>query len=178
MSDEKPRAIPAAFGPNRIAEVWNKPPFERAKPFWEALQWLEDGNWQGVVTSTRAKELKKGIHEAIRRTCGDLTREYCNGGKWRDRKWPLWRANRTSGDDAQCLYCTGILPPRIACWPEREPYPTDALELSKLHQEMSDWSYTPAATSQFSETDLELIRSAAAMAFGDFWKKLTEPGNA
>lgn len=161
-----------------MAEVWSKPPFERAKPFWEALQWLEAGHWKGVITAERAKELKRGVLEGIKTTNADLARQYDRDGTWRDREWPYWRTNQISREDPLCLYNTGILPPRIVCWPRGEAHPSDPQELSELTQEMSEWSFTPAAAAQFSEEELKQMREDADVMFEEFWKKLTFGGTA
>ena len=172
MKANPSHAIPDAFGPDRMAKVWSKPAFERAKPFWEALRWLEAGHWKGVVNAERAAVLKQGVLKGIMSTMADLARQYDKDGTWRDRKWPHWRSNRTSGEDPQCLYNTGILPPRIMCWPRGEAYPSDPLELSGLYQEMREWSFTPGAAARFSEAELKQIRENADVMFGEFWKTL------
>ena len=172
MAGDQSNAVPAAFGPNRMEEVWSKPPFERAKPFWEALQWLKSGHWMGIISEERAQELRQGILDGIKRTTGDLARQYGEDGTWRNRDWPMWRMNQTSSEDPLCVYRTGIIPPRIACWPTDAPHPQDDLELTRLLEEMRAWSFTPAARATFSVEELEQMREDADTLFGEHWRKL------
>jgi hypothetical protein len=69
------------------------------------------------------------------------------------------------------VYRTGIMPPRIACFPDDAPYPTDLHEMSVMHREMSEWSFTPAAAAKFSPEQLENIRSDDELVFREFWRQ-------
>lgn len=168
-----PKQIPAAFGDNREAEVWSKEPLERARPFWEALEWLDAGHWKNFIDADRAAFLRKGILEGIAATCADFARKWEADGTWRNPKWPLWAMNQTNADDPDCLYRTGIIPPRLACWPQGQPYPTDLVELAAMMDEFKNWMTTPAGRAKFSEAEAQQTAQGAEIVGEIAWQQLS-----
>ncbi|HRI44953.1 MAG TPA: hypothetical protein PLL78_09050 [Fimbriimonadaceae bacterium] len=165
-------AIPAAFGPNRMSEVWGKPPFERARHFAEALDWLDAGYWQGYVDAARAEELRAGVVNAIRATSADLARQFEAEGRWRERDFPLWPKNRKNTDDPDRIYGTGVMPPRIGCWPATEPYPDDPVELAEMAEELRVWMETVAARALYTHDERKAAVTGADGLFELAWRSL------
>jgi hypothetical protein len=85
----------------------------------------------------------------------------------------MWPMNQTSGDDPLCIYRTGIMPARLACWPVDVPYPSEAVELAELHQEFKDWAFTYAGAMTYSPEELAQISVDAAALSQHAWAHLS-----